>query len=75
MNTLQQVAGAVGTALFVALSAVIATGLSGTGAAAPAADDLIRGYSIAIFTAAGFAVVLIFLTTLLKPQRKKIALQ
>lgn len=75
MNTLQQVAGAVGTALFVALSAVIATGLSGTGAAAPAADDLIRGYSIAMFTAAGFAVVLIFLTTLLKPQRKKIALQ
>ena len=75
MNTLQQVAGAVGTALFVALSAVIATGLSGTSAAAPAADDLIRGYSIAMFTAAGFAVVLIFLTTLLKPQRKKIALQ
>lgn len=75
LNTLQQVAGAVGTALFVALSTVIAAGLSGAGAAAPATDDLIRGYSIAMFTAAGFAVVLIFLTTLLKPQRKKIALQ
>ncbi|WP_288818477.1 DHA2 family efflux MFS transporter permease subunit [uncultured Corynebacterium sp.] len=75
LNTLQQVAGAVGTALFVALSAVIAAGLSGAGAAAPATDDLIRGYSIAMFTAAGLGVVLIFLTTLLKPQRKKIALQ
>ena len=75
LNTLQQVAGAVGTALFVALSTVIAAGLSGAGAAAPATDDLIRGYSIAMFTAAGLGVVLIFLTTLLKPQRKKIALQ
>ena len=75
LNTLQQVAGAVGTALFVALSTVIAAGLSGAGAAAPATADLIRGYSIAMFTAAGLGVVLIFLTTLLKPQRKKIALQ
>lgn len=75
LNTLQQVAGAVGTAFFVALSTVIAAGLSGAGAAAPATDDLIRGYSIAMFTAAGLGVVLIFLTTLLKPQRKKIALQ
>lgn len=75
LNTLQQVAGAVGTALFVALSTVIAAGLSGAVAAAPATDDLIRGYSIAMFTAAGLGVVLIFLTTLLKPQRKKIALQ
>ncbi|MDY7342831.1 DHA2 family efflux MFS transporter permease subunit [Corynebacterium amycolatum] len=75
LNTLQQVAGAVGTALFVALSTVIAAGLSGAGAAAPATADLIRGYSIAMFTAAGLGVVLILLTTLLKPQRKKIALQ
>ena len=75
LNTLQQVAGAVGTALFVALSTVIAAGLSGAGAAAPATADLIRGYSIAMFTAAGLGVVLLFLTTLLKPQRKKIALQ
>lgn len=75
MNTLQQVAGAVGTALFVAMSAIITAGLSDAGVADANTDDIIRGYGISMFVSAALGIVLIFMTTLLKPQRKKFELQ
>ena len=75
MNTLQQVAGAVGTALFVAMSAIVTSGLAGTGVTEASSDDIIQGYGIAMFTAAAIGIALVFMTTQLKPERKKFTLQ
>lgn len=74
MSTLQQVFGAVGTALFVALSSVITNGITGQPLAEAAGVDVIRGYSISLFIAAAIGISLIFLAMTIKPKRKKTVL-
>ena len=75
MNTLQQVAGAVGTALFVAMSAIVTSGLAGTGVTKPSSDDVIRGYGTSMFISAALGVILVFLTAMLKRNRVKTQLR
>ncbi|MGK8360437.1 DHA2 family efflux MFS transporter permease subunit [Corynebacterium amycolatum] len=75
MNTLQQVAGAVGTALFVAMSAIVTSGLAGTGVTEPGSEDVIRGYGTSMFISAALGVILVFLTAMLKRNRVKTQLR
>lgn len=75
MNTLQQVAGAIGTAAFVTL-ATIATKLhSGTDQANASVEQTIFGYSTAFMVGAALGLVVIAITTRITPhQRKKVTL-
>lgn len=75
MNTLQQVFGAVGTALFVAMASVITSSVSGQTPTEASAPDLIRGYSTAMLIGAALGVVLVVLALTIKPKRKKAVLQ
>lgn len=73
VNTLQQVSGAVGTAVFVAIAAA-ATGAMTSGAT-PAIDETIAGYRIALWVGVGIGVAIIVLATRVKPTRRRIELE
>nr|WP_240394063.1 MDR family MFS transporter [Corynebacterium lactis] len=74
-NTLQQVFGAVGTALFVALSGVATAVLAPSGGDAAPPHEVIRGYSAAMFIAAAIGLVVIALSTRLGRDREKFQLR
>ncbi|MEJ5919653.1 MULTISPECIES: MDR family MFS transporter [unclassified Corynebacterium] len=69
-NTIQQVCGAAGTALFLAV-ATIATGmLSDSSASVVPAPDVIAGYRVAMYGGAVLGVLIIFLAAMVKPHPK-----
>lgn len=74
-NTLQQVFGAVGTALFVALSSVATAIMAPSGAETAAAPEVVRGYSAAMFVAAAIGLGVVALTFRIKRSREKVQLR
>lgn len=75
MNTLQQVAGAVGTAAFVTLATIATRLLADAEHGNATAEQAITGYSTAFLCGAALGVAVIAITLRIKPhQRKKVTL-
>ena len=73
VNTLQQVFGAVGTAMFVAVAAAVTSGMATAGD--PTVDQTIAGYRFSLWVGVALGVGITILSFQVKSNRKKVTLQ
>lgn len=75
VNTLQQVAGAAGTATFVAVATMTTSLVTADALVPPSDENVILGYRAAMYAAAAVGVVLIAMSARLKRNREKTQLR